>query len=139
MKHFTLEELVDKATFETEGEAAWLHFDTSALIMLDDLREYFDAPITVNNWHQGGQFQFRGFRSPTYQPGITPGSAHRIGKAFDFDVHGLTAIMSRGMIISHQNDTRLSKIMRLEDHVNWVHADIMSIPEERERIYLFRA
>src|SRR3990170_2749999 len=130
MKHFKLYELVDKATYETRGEEAWQLFDTDALIMLDDLREFFNAAVTVNNWHAGGPFQFRGYRPPTYKPGVTPGSYHRKGKAFDCDVAGHTALECRKMIVAAAkvDNPLVAKINRLEGNVSWLHADIGRVP-----------
>ena len=142
-KNFTLFELVDKATFDAEGEAAWDHFDKNALSALDDLSDFFSTlkgehvPITCNTWHSGGQFQFRGYRPPTYQPGITPGSAHRVGKAFDVDVHGYTAEQARQTILANKDSSLLLRIMRLEADVNWLHLDVMDTG--KPRIYIFHA
>lgn len=139
MKHFALYELVDKATFEKEGQAAWLHFDTNTLIALDDLREFFGVPITVNNWHAGGSFQFRGYRPPDCTVGAK-GSYHRQGMAFDCDVEGYSAEAARHMIIATaQVDRLIARILRIEGGVNWLHFDLGAIPAGHERIYVFKA
>lgn len=145
LQHFKLEELVDKKTFEEEGEKAWEHFDPQALQALDDLHDFFStlkgekATVTVNNWKWGGPFQFRGFRPASYQPGVTPGSAHRKGKGFDCDIKGLTAFEARQAIVANKESSLLTKITRLEGGVNWVHFDLMQPPPGQERIYVFQA
>jgi len=140
MRHFRLEELVDKETFKQRGEEAWQLFTSDALIMLDDLREFFNTPITVNNWHSGGPFQFRGYRPPTYKPGVTPGSYHRKGMAFDCDVAGHTAFECRKMIVAAAkvDNPLVAKINRVEGDVNWLHIDCGKVPNGR-RIYVFQA
>lgn len=139
LKHFKLYELVDKKTYEEEGESAWEHFTDEILFSLDGLREFFGRAITVNNWMAGGHFQFRGFRPAWYQPGVTPDSQHRKGNAIDCDVAGMPANQARVEIVMHRDDLRLSKITRMENGVTWLHADCGAVPEGRERIYLFRA
>ena len=141
MRHFQLYELVDRETYETRGETAWELFDPIALEMLDDLRDFFNHPITVNNWHAGGPFQFRGYRPPTYKPGVTPGSYHRMGRAFDFDVKDHTATEARKLIIGSAkvNNPLTMKVQRMEADVNWCHVDIAPPPKGHNRIYLFHA
>lgn len=144
VKYFNLEELVDKKTFEEEGGGAWNYFSSDALMALDDLHDFFTilsgktASITVNNWKWGGPFQFRGFRPSWYQPGVTPGSAHRKGKAFDCDVKGYTAEQARIAIIANKESTLVAKIQRVEGAVNWLHFDLMPPPEGHDRIYTFK-
>jgi hypothetical protein len=139
MKYFKLQEIIDKETYETEGQNAWLHFSTDALIMLDDLREFFGVPITVNNWHTGGTFQFRGYRPPSYPKSLSPlGSAHRYGMAFDCDIKGFSAERARTEILENKDSPLLANITRLEGDKNWVHLDMMKVVAN-ERIYVFSA
>ena len=138
MKFFQLQELIDRTTFETLGEEAWQKFNTEALIALDDLREYFNASITINDWSRGGQSQWRGYRSSACPIGATH-SQHRSGNAFDCTIKGYTAAEARAEIIAHQDDELLKRIMRLEDKVSWVHFDCGRIPDNKQRIYLFQA
>lgn len=137
MKHFQLYELVDKLTYETEGDDAWKYFKPEALEMLDNIREFFDYPITINNWKSGGQFSFRGYRPKTYPAKLSPmGSAHRTGGAFDMDIKGYTADEARHKIIQNQDHPLLLNIMRMEDNVSWLHVDVLQTG--KPRIYLFK-
>lgn len=138
MKYFKLYELVDRRTFETEGEEAWLHFDTNALIALDDLRSFFGLPITVNTWHSGGAFQYRGYRPQDCTVGVK-GSYHRKGMAFDLDVSTYRAEEVRKIIIENKNNPLLSKITRIEAGVTWIHFDIAPLLASQGRIYEFHA
>ncbi|KKW10177.1 MAG: hypothetical protein UY48_C0046G0001 [Candidatus Gottesmanbacteria bacterium GW2011_GWB1_49_7] len=135
-KHFILEELVDRMTFETKGETAWALFRDDALIMIDGIREFFGAPVRINNWHLGGQFQFRGYRPPDYQGGAKY-SMHRLGGAFDMDVIGLTADQAREKIMINKDNPLLIKIMRMEHGVNWLHCDVRPLTEHQVRIWTF--
>jgi hypothetical protein len=137
-RHFVIQELVDRDTFGTMGEKAWGILNPDAVIALDGVRDFFNRPVTVNNWHTGGEFQYRGYRPPYCQIGA-PESYHRRGMAFDFDVEGINASIVRNMIVQNQNDQLLHRIQRLEANVPWVHMDIGVIPMGRNRIYVFNA
>jgi hypothetical protein len=63
-KYFKTHELVDKQTYEKFGEKSLMFFDIRILKFIDGLREYFNEPITINNWHVGGRYENRGLRSP---------------------------------------------------------------------------
>ncbi|MDA8104670.1 MAG: D-Ala-D-Ala carboxypeptidase family metallohydrolase [Nitrospiraceae bacterium] len=135
-KHFQIYELVDKRTFDEFGTKAWELFKEPALIALDGIREFFAAPVTINNWWNGiGSFQFRGFRPAWYQGGATH-SQHRLGNAFDFAVKGLSAEQVRQRIIENKDHELLKNIMRLEAAVNWVHFDCKPV---ELRIEVFHA
>ena len=138
MKHFQLNELVDRTTFEKYGQQCWQFFPKEALEMLDGIREFFKSPVTVNNWHIGGQYQFRGWR-PVWSNVGAPQSMHRKGGAFDCDIQGLTAEEARQNILADKDNPLLKNIMRLEDGVSWLHTDTGIIPKGKNRIYLFRA
>ena len=135
MKHFDISELVDKKTYFDQGEKAFAYFDEDALIMLDDLREFFGSPVTVNNWKNGGKFQWRGLRNPS-SPVYSQGSMHSKGSAFDCDIKGYTAEDARKIILANQNHELLKRIMRIEADVNWLHIDNKPVSK---RIYLFKA
>ena len=79
MRHFKLYELVDRVTWYTEGDNAWGYFNVQALQSLDNLRDFFGAPLTINTWWWNPNgFQFRGYRPPTSTVGA-PQSQHRVG------------------------------------------------------------
>jgi hypothetical protein len=136
--HFRIEELVDKDTFLEKGEEAWGLFVPDALTMLDGIREFFDRPVTVNNWLWGGPMQFRGWRPP-WCPWGAKDSYHKRGMAFDFNVKMLTAEEVRQILVENKDDPKFRLIQRLEADVRWVHADIGRLPDGKQRIYLFRA
>lgn len=127
-KYFKIEELVDKATYAKFNEGAWMFFNPQALMSLDGTREFFGVSITVNNWDEGGQFQFRGFRPITYTGGGTY-SQHRFGNAFDCDVKGLSASEVRKRILANKDNELLKFITCIEDDVNWVHLDCRNISD----------
>jgi hypothetical protein len=140
MRHFTANELVDRGTYERMGESALSLFVPTALQALDDLREYLGVPITVNNWHLGGSFEWRGFRTPAKAIELgAPNSRHAKGDAFDLDAEGMTAEEVRQRIIADKDNPLLQKITRLEAGKSWVHFDLMPLADGVHRIYLFKA
>ncbi len=127
-KHFIVQELVDKFTYEKFGELSWQFFDPHSLIMIDGIRDYFNSPVYINNWDMGGENQYRGLRASYVNIGATF-SLHKFGKAFDMTVKGLDADYVRKCIMDNKDDGRLVNINRLEGDVTWLHADTANIPE----------
>ncbi len=54
----------------------------------EKLRVYLDIPMRINNWHEGGQFQNRGWRPRDSKVGAKK-SKHKEGEAEDWDSPGL--------------------------------------------------
>lgn len=149
MLYFKLEELVSKEVFESLGAKAWLLFNNQALLALEELREFFKVPFTINNWASGGQFQNRGYRTPQKATELgSPRSSHAFTmengvwipkcNAFDIDIKGYTADRARRIIMAHKDDPLLKRIMRVEGRVNWLHFDLAPVPQNK-RIYVFTA
>lgn len=140
MKNFRTYELVDRRTYEQMGDGALSLFHPDALQALDDLRDYFKVPVTVNNWRKGGPFQWRGYRTKEKAAALgAPNSMHARGGAFDCTVSGITAAAARSRIMADKDNPLLCRITRMEAGVSWLHFDIKTLPPGVERIKLFRA
>jgi hypothetical protein len=142
MKYFQTYELVDKTTYEQLGDKALSLFSTDILTALDGVREFFGEPVTVNNWREGGPFQWRGYRTveAAHKLGSPTGhEQHQAGNAFDFDVHGMTADEVRRVIVLNKDNPLLTKITRLEANVSWVHMDCKALILPQARIHVFIA
>ena len=133
MRYFTAKELVDRKTYAKMGENALSLFNPEALIALDDLREYLNKPITVNDWHSGGTMQWRGYRLPSCKE-YSKNSQHSVGNAFDCTVQGYTAAQVRTIIRDHKDHELLRRVKRLEGSVSWLHFDLKSVDH---RIQIF--
>ena len=120
-KHFKIQELVDKETYERYGQKAWWFLDNRLIMLLDRLREDLQRPITVNNWLWGGNNQHRGLRPPKCNIGADY-SQHRFGRAVDFDVKGMKADQVRSYIRNRINN--YPEIKGIETGITWVHLDI---------------
>lgn len=121
LKHFVIKEFVPPEVWNAEGENAIARIDPLILLTAEQVREFFDAPVTINNWSLGGQLRYRGYRPASCTVGAKK-SMHREGKAIDFDIKGLTAQQGRKRILDNQNS--FPHIRRMERGVSWVHVDI---------------
>lgn len=142
-KYFKIQELVSKQTYEKYGEKSWMFLDERLISTLDALREYFNAPITVNNWLWGGNLQQRGLRTncdeivknKTLKNSLYV-SQHCLGKAVDFNVKNHTVKDVYKVIL--ENPKAFPYIKRIEN-INktptWVHIDIANT--ENENIIIF--
>lgn len=140
-KYFKLQEVVDKQVFNRFGVSAWKFFDIRLLETMVIIREELHKPIRINNWDAG--LQQRGLRHNRSQMVIGKDSpycsAHIMGKAFDFDVKGMTAVEVRDWIVD--NEELFPYKIRLENKINgnpisWVHLDVFS-DSKNDKIYKF--
>ena len=144
--YFFIEEFVSKKVYQKYGEKAWQFMCPRLLHTLIIIREDIGKPMTINNWHRGGNFSQRGLRSnlssifmSKFKKGRMYLSAHVMGRAVDFDVKGMTAEEVR-MYLKGMKDKLPYKI-RLEHKmkgkfISWVHLDVFSNPSNKH-IYLF--
>ena len=139
MKYFKIQEFVPEETYKKYGEYSKFKIDSKIFIIADIIREYFGKPMTINNWHLGGQFSYRGYRPDNYKNKVAK-SSHYFGKAIDFDIKGLDAEYVRQHILN--NYKKFPFISRMEHYnkktnkpINWVHIDIM--PTDTTKIITF--
>ena len=135
--NFIIQEFVPKSLFEYYGEKCVWFLDHNHLKAVQFIREYFDTPMTVNDWHKGGHLQFRGFRTDEFYYSYTGNktykqkrkgllSQHRFGKATDFNLSGITPDETRNKIIENKKEflnLGLTTIESGEYSPTWVHID----------------
>lgn len=89
---FDIEEFVPIEIFKKYGVNSMWFIDIDVFEGMVFLREYWDAPIVINDKYRGGKFNYRGYRPPNYRP---PGgglySQHYAKNAIDHNVVGLDA------------------------------------------------
>jgi hypothetical protein len=119
-KHFAIEEFVPPEKFKLMGEAALTLMDSRILITADQLREFFDTTITINNYKWKGDRIYSGWR-PQDCPEGAPNSAHKAGQAIDCIIHEINGEQARREII--KNRTKFPYITRMEKDVIWLHVD----------------
>lgn len=134
-KHFTANELFpDVVLRKYPPRLYWGFFDDRALRFMDWLRDELGRPIRVNINAQGiKNFQNRGFRPNTYKTSLYC-SQHCFGRAFDFDVDGMTVEDVRVWLI--ENRDRLPYPIWVEDGVSWSHIDLRQSDENK--LYFFK-
>lgn len=122
---FDLRELVAPTIWKQYGDSSIWFIDPKMIEFLNFSRKRYNKAITVNNWHTGGQFSQRGFRSPYSATGATL-SQHKFGRAMDYNVADMTPNEIRADILKHQEDFMETGITTIEDGafaISWVHAD----------------
>ncbi len=119
-KYFSIEELVDRETFEKRGDKAWQLIDDRLIYMIDALREKF-GPITINNWKTGGDREWSGLRT-SKSPYYSPYSQHTFGRAADMVFKSALPDAVRMEILD--NKDKYPYITGVELDISWVHIDI---------------
>ncbi len=134
-KNFILNELVDRDTYTNFGSNAAWFLDPRAVEVLQFLRDRFGS-TTVNNWANGGNLSFRGFRPPTTSVGGKL-SQHRFGRAFDCNFTGATPDEVREDIIKNQSMYLDKGLTTIEDGAyspTWLHFDIRWTGQQKIKI-----
>jgi hypothetical protein len=135
-RHFLVEEFLPPDLYNQFGERGlYLLMDPRILWTMDALRDHFGVPITVNNYHSGGQFQQRGFRSDLSVGALL--SQHRYGRACDFDIKGIFAEKFRQTAAAGELTEPLKYITRIEAGVHWCHIDVAAV--DSDKIVFFNA
>lgn len=94
-KYFKIQELVPPRMYNTMVERnkvinMWIPLNREMLMTLDMLREAYGVPVTINNWHSGGNRTASGLRlHDSNEYSLT--SAHSFGHGFDLIFAGIPA------------------------------------------------
>lgn len=83
-QYFGVEDLVPKSIIDTYGAQCYRWVSPTALDMLTKFREFINLPMTINDWLNGGSWQYCGYRPPGCGVGATNGAHYRM---IGFDVH----------------------------------------------------
>lgn len=126
--YFGIKELVSKNIYEKYGDQAWIFFDPKILITADQIRQYFNVPMIVNNWATGGSRQYSGYREIDCNIG-KENSQHRQGRALDI-ICSLSAKFMRKKIL--ENSILFPFLKCMENSVDgkgisWLHIDCRNI------------
>lgn len=125
-KHFDLREFVSEVTWKTYGEKSIWFIDPRLITLAEFVREWFKAPMTINDWSTGGGFQNRGYRRPKSTVGASE-SQHRFGRAIDINIQGFTPQQIYKIIIGNEKafmDAGLTTLENIVDTPSWNHLDI---------------
>ena len=124
-EHFDLRELVNPQMYNHPAignrSADFLNVNTGKT--LEDLRADF-GPITVNDWHIGGNYKNSGLRSPNSSVGAVF-SAHKFGTAFDLKFKDHKAEYVYFHVLNNQEKYPFIRRMEnAERTVTWLHIEI---------------
>lgn len=135
-KYFQVSEIVCDHTHSRWGERSWQFLDSLYLeCLLIIRRDILKRPMICNH---AGAHQ-RGLRCNLCQickekRGVYL-SSHKLGKAGDFTVEGMTADEARHLIIA--NAHLLPCNIRLEGGVSWLHFDVLPQFGVTDKVYIF--
>lgn len=150
-KFFGIKELVSKVVYDyytklygvSGGEALmWSFFDALFLQDLDTIRANWGRPITINNWHLGGQYEESGLRcnvDSLVKGKTTPYcGGHNFAKAGDLkDSKGENSKL-HDFVCGLINQGKLKVIRRIENIKNtptWTHCDSFQTPNDKLLIF----
>ena len=123
-KNFRVYELVDKATYSKFRDSSIWFLDENTVKVLQVLRDRYGS-CTVNNWNEGGNFQYRGFRPMNCTVGGKL-SQHRMGRAFDCNFKNATPDEVREDIMRNEQYFLDLGMTTIEDGAfarTWLHFD----------------
>ena len=120
-KSFKIQELVDKATYEKWGDKSIWFLDPVMLNLIQYFRNTF-GPITINNWHIGGDRQWSGLRTPR-SPYYKQWSQHSFGRAADMLFSDVTPSEIDKYILDNEYDMKRMGLGGVELGKTWNHID----------------
>ena len=131
-EYFAIQELVSPKVYKAKGDRCWRWFDPVALKGLDKLREKF-GPLTINNWHTGGNRDGSGFHFAGEEK-RSEFSGHRMWGSFDIIPSKLTAKQMRIELLGYEPSNNgvlpsidgFEEITELETHISWFHVRFCS-------------
>jgi hypothetical protein len=109
------------------GEAAMRYINPKIPIIMDYLRDYFAAPITINTWATGGNIDGRCLRLPD-DPAYKLYSDHTYGNAVDFAVTGIEAPQIQKLILTDSDNLITLGVTGMENGTpTWTHLSVADL------------
>jgi hypothetical protein len=130
-KNFELREFIPEDMWKRLGESAIWLIDEKIIKVAQKIRDHFQAPIYINTWMyrgKGRRFQWRGFRPSAYTK-CAYFSQHKLGKAIDFNVEGLTDKEVQEECIQYSNSLGIRGIE--EGTPTWTHVDVRNLGDKK--------
>jgi len=124
--NFELHEFVPRIIYNRYGANSIWFIRKEIIDLAQFYRDWFDAPLFINNWFWGGPRHNRGFRTPNSEIGSLY-SQHKLGAAFDCNIKDLHPDRVRQEIFDNQAEFMRVGLTTLEDAAfapTWIHSDI---------------
>ena|SRR3990167_10573598 len=121
--HFFLQEFVPANIFKKWDKKSFWFIDKRIIDIAESIRNHIRKPVIINNWKDGGAYNYSGYRPPECNVGARF-SQHRLGRAIDIKVPGIDLLQLYSFI--KKNSDKFPDITCLENiqHTNtWIHAD----------------
>jgi hypothetical protein len=124
-KNFVLQEFINPDTYKAKGEQSLYLIDKKLIDIAQFLRDDIGKPVTINDWHTGGDFKESGLRDVNTSTG-SPRSMHKSGKAIDVKVKGMTGEQWYQYVKKNAKKLYELGLRRIEDRkiaTSWCHMD----------------
>lgn len=124
-EHFDLREFIDPVTFQARGEQSIGLINRKLIDIAEFIRSKIGKPVTINNWHTGGQFKESGLRNPNSKTGAKY-SQHKLGNAIDPKVSGFGGNEWYDFVKQNAKELYNLGARRIEDKTiatTWLHID----------------
>lgn len=124
-KHFVIEEFINPTTFKRDGEKSILLIDYKLIDIAEFIREDLGIPITINNWHTGGQYSESGLRDKDSKTGASK-STHKLGKGIDVKAKNYYGLDWYNYVKKNAKKLYELGLRRIEDKsiaTTWCHMD----------------
>jgi hypothetical protein len=127
-KYFRIEEFVPPTIYKAWGDGSIKFIDPKVIQIADAYREFFNLPVTVNNWvfnPKGSIYKERGYRTPSSKTGASL-SQHKFGRAFDCSIKGLTTRELFNAVVANYEFFKQFGLTTIEDikyTPSWLHSD----------------
>lgn len=131
IKYFKAQEVVTPEVYKKYGDNSWKFVDKDIRLFLVAVREFYNKPVKVNNWHLGGNLFQRGLRPNNCQlvkdktlKGTLYLSSHCLGKGIDFEVVGVSSKqVAKDIMNSSEIFHMITRMENPEYTPSWNHVD----------------
>lgn len=124
-EHFCIQEFVDPQTFKDRGDSSIGLINRKLIDIAEFVRSKIGKPVTINNWHSGGQFKESGLRNPNTKTGAKL-SQHKLGNAIDCKALGYSGNEWYKFVKDNAKELYNLGVRRIEDKslaTTWLHID----------------
>jgi hypothetical protein len=136
-KNFRLQEFIPEEVWKRLGENGLWLIDEDIIKVAQNIRDYFKKPMYINTWvfrtgDLSKRFKWRGFRPSKYTKGAYF-SQHKLGKAIDFNIPGLTPQEIQTALCRRMKTVGIKAIEL--GTPTWTHVDVRNCKEPMQIKY----